>query len=274
MKAFFVADLHYHKAHPKAHKRELLTQQVSRLCHDLHAYKPDLLTLCGDSAYFEPGFSHHLALLAKIRQTYKGKIAFIVGNHELWGRQFGIPAHQLLTEGYLHFARRNDLHYLEDRNLTVEGVRFAGSYAHYDGSLAPEFNGAVIDCRDKGYINLGLKTNASFSTFMLDELSHRLNARGADALVTHTVPSIALIGREQNTAQQKYNTWAGTSHIQRIVDKHQPFVFFCGHSHANAYQKTPRTTLINIGHSWDEDKTSYHGVDFSDGSITWFRNFD
>lgn len=247
MKALVFSDLHFGKKNT-ADKLERLIQITER---------PDVVLLCGDNAELELDFSHHRLLFQALKLRFECPIAFIAGNHDLWGRTQDISSETLLYRRYPILAKQEEVTYLETGNLTIGDWTIAGTYGHYDFSFRKTTS---LDDLRAGEITIG-NTFRSWAdkTYMvwkkpdeetchklLDDFEKRLPA-GKLITLTHTIPSLAFNGWPNSPAQDFLASYSGSKHIGEIIENRQPEYHFCGHTHKYVQGKIGETIVTNVG---------------------------
>ncbi len=100
----------------------------------------DSLILCGDNAELFQGLHFHNRLFAFLRKTAGIPMAFVLGNHDLFGHimRRGVSYNELASklDQFSDLAKSYDLIHLEREDLMIGSFTIIGTYGHYDGSLS------------------------------------------------------------------------------------------------------------------------------------------
>ncbi len=228
----------------------------------------DAIVLGGDNAEISWNLNEHKVLINKLRKRFGATpIAFVLGNHELWGQWLHWPVKRLLEETFPAFAQRESLVYLERQNLGLNGVTIVGTYGHYDYSLGrtdkgvtldhitrgeKRFGRYVIQWGDKQQIDTQGRTDTDICEKLVKAFSDRMQtAIGEVISISHTVPSKELIGHPDSPEQDFLGAYSGSTRIGEVIKKYRGFLHLCGHTHAKAEGKIGKTRVINVGADYD-----------------------
>ena len=214
----------------------------------------DVFLMCGDNT--EPRISNYNRneFYRMLRQVSDIPIATVLGNHDLFGKEFptevSIEDIKNRQKGFENVFKDNNIINLDYQNLVIGDITVFGTYAHYDGTLSNSIS--EIDFKTAKYLN--------------DALKDRANVPGRKLLISHTVPTIDMIGREQDDLQKKrFNFFAGSSQLEKTIKQISPDWHFCGHSHAYAQSKIGRTPSFNVGS--ELQNLFYFILDFETGLV-------
>ena len=138
MKSLILTDIHYQQNNPVSRKK---LKDIMSIKDNINA-----VILCGDNAELSENESNHFFLFEGLRKRFDCPIGFVLGNHELWGKNIGIHSEELLNKLFLDLADKYNLTYLENENLVVENMTFIGTYGHYDYSFLKK--GKVVTIED------------------------------------------------------------------------------------------------------------------------------
>ena len=122
--------------------------------HRLQVVDADVIVLAGDIGVGLEGICWAASLL----QETKADIIYICGNHEFYGHEI----HQLHAEIKAFVASNSEgrLHFLDDEQVVIDGVRFLGSTLWTDLKLFGE------DLKDEGMLD----GNQSLNDFRLIDI--------------------------------------------------------------------------------------------------------
>ena len=210
--------------------------------------KGDLLVLAGDIAGSTSGLREYLKSLS-------GRIPLLVilGNHEFYGYELSRGRAQ-----YRHaLTRDNDplLHFLDDDEVIIGGVRFLGS------TLWTDFkNGRDGEASQKGYdYDGGLR---DFQTIKKGEgesirwqdlydvhkdslswLEERLSDpfSGPTVVVTHHAPSFL---SEAPQFADSPISGAFSSHLEGLIERYSPALWIHGHHHSTSDYRVGATRVL------------------------------
>lgn len=121
MRIIITSDVHFHFSW-----YDIFKHFVKRLT-ELEA---DLLILAGDIGEPLDVFSEALDLFADVAPQ---RVA-LAGNHDVWNRDMSYPSRELWEKKLPSTAVAKGYHWLEDENLSIDGLGIAGSLAWYDYS--------------------------------------------------------------------------------------------------------------------------------------------
>lgn len=253
MNLLVLGDLHYRKGNPVSELKLAKFNQLS---------KPDVLLLVGDNAEYDPRLLNYKKLFSHIDRVFDCAVVFVAGNHELWSNNSRWPlksAEALLFDTYPKFAERFGVHYLESENFIAGDWTIAGTYGHYDYSLGGPLSTATFDSQrhtldgrilhwgDRNRMCLERPSKVLCTTLMAG-LEHRLETVSGNLItVSHTVPSIAAIGKPRNKKQKFFDDFSGTTLLADTIAKHQPRYHFCAHTHEYTRTKIGDTLVVNTG---------------------------
>ncbi len=199
----------------------------------------DCLIMCGDNAEWNPGITNHRKLFDTIRQNTSKPVAFVEGNHELFGPELveNVTFNELKRRfrQYSLLGAEFTMIHLEEQNLMVEDITIAGTYGHYDGTLA----GKELPIDYKAVSQL------------VKNLEKKVEGKGRKIMITHSVPTKTMIGRPDGPVQNRYTPYAGSTQLEDSIQRIKPNWHFCGHTHAYAHSKINGTLSYNVG-------TDYH----------------
>jgi Icc-related predicted phosphoesterase len=260
MKLLAISDLHY-SLDDKISENKL--DALRKINNSL-----DLVVLCGDNAGVLRNFNNHHKLFSFLKEKFSCPIAFVCGNHDLWTKKIGIDYKKALYEVYPKIAGEHGLHYLEQENLKIGNFTIAGTYGHYDYSLA-RYSRAVTKENIESYSIFAfesiktwrdgekiLKINDSDKTIcdkLLDNFDLRLEKIDNKKLITvsHTIPSKRFSGHKDSFIQDWYLAYSGSRRLEKIIKKYSPRLHLCGHTHAIYGGKLGNTQVINIGSDYN-----------------------
>jgi len=210
------------------------------------------LVMCGDNAELSSNLENHKRLLKTIRSMSNIPAAFISGNHDLIGRDLlrGITIDKIKSRlnQYSILAREYGMVHLEEQNMVIDDLVVCGTYGHYDGTLS------------------GIKFEEDHKTVLklVKDLEYRADTPGRKMLITHSVPTKAMIGRLDGPVQDKFTPFAGSIELKEAICRIKPDWHFCGHTRAYACKKIGRTKSFNVGADYAD--LFYFVVDTSDSS--------
>jgi len=266
MNILILSDLHYIKDHkPSTSKRNALKRLAKKS-------EFDLVLLCGDNAELVKDYINHIELFEFLRDTFDCQIGFILGNHDLWGKEFGISSYDLLYDVFPEISYKLGLTYLETTNIIKDDWNIVGTYGHYDYSLANkgkivtqkaiENMFIVIDDKrlgwnDKRCMYWGGKKDKEVCNELVSNLEERINDQdGKLILITHGVPTYKLIGYPRSLKNDFLAAYSGSKRFAELCEKYPFEYYFFGHTHAHIEGKIGKAKAINIGS--DYDNLSYY----------------
>ena len=276
MKLLVLSDLHYNNGN---------NSRAYNLLKALNGINenPDALVLCGDNAEISDGFQNHFELFDALKKRFPIPTGFIIGNHELWGKERGINARVLLDAIYPDLAKEFDMTYLEQTNMSVNSHVVAGTYGHYDYTLGDpkiftkqeiETGIPVVAAEEEQFTAWDKRLidwQGLTDTKVCSSLVNRLDERLADAnkpliTISHTLPRRTLSGRHEQGRREEYlKLFNGSKLIDQVIINRKPNYHFCGHTHAYAITGIGTTVAVNVGSS--NNIFSYLTVDTERGKI-------
>ena len=120
--------------------------------------KPDALLLCGDNVEVSGNCRTHRYLFTFLRSKFDCPIGFVAGNHDLWTSRWQIKSEAMLNEILPEIAEKNKVEYLENKIMQVGKWNIAGTYGHYDYSLAGLSDKVTMQDVKNFYITIEGKT--------------------------------------------------------------------------------------------------------------------
>ncbi len=271
MKALIFSDLHFDSVLKDNYKWWELESRTANKEHIKSLeWGVDCVLLCGDNAELSKNFKNHKELFKLLRNTFECPIGFIIGNHELWKKQ--VSAETLLYKNFERLAKQEGLVYLENKNLRVKDWTIIGTYGHYDYSLGtahPDLNiteenfktgmaiigNKKITWMDKPFINLKGQTDKEFCDKLISRFEKKIQAaKGKLITISHTIPNKKVVGHKDSLKSDFLGAFAGTTKLEKILEKYDIAYHFCGHTHARATNIINKTKVVNIGSDYQELK--------------------
>ncbi|MFC1697712.1 metallophosphoesterase [Nanoarchaeota archaeon] len=256
MKLLILSDLHYNIDNDNSLIKEQLLKDLSE------EHKFDAVILCGDNAVPNKDFSNHLELFKNLKSYFDTNIAFVCGNHDLWTKQLGISSEKVLYEIFNDISKDLGLIHLEKDNLEIKDKIIAGTYGHYDYSLARMsdivtrkainrhlliYQNSHYPWMDNRFLDFNGKTNSEFCTELINKLDQRLDENKDIILISHTVPHYSVMGRGNDIDQDFYAAYSGTDMFLKLYQKYNIEYHFFGHTHAPSIKKFNNTLAVNVG---------------------------
>lgn len=255
MKALILFDLHYEYGNPISQRK---LERITSVEEDI-----DCLILGGDNAEISPSIGNHRILFEGLRKRFDCPAAFVVGNHDVWGRSINVSSKKLIDDVFPRIGREYGFTSLEQENLDVEETSFVGTYGHFDYSFLREGKGVSIEdllrgwiihgdkkttWHDKKYMDWEGRTDQEVCTELVDQFGERLKtANGKVISLSHTIPRPSLNGWPDSKMQYFIEPYAGANCIGDMIEKHGGEYHFCGHTHIMANDVIGRTNVVNVG---------------------------
>lgn len=194
------------------------------------------------------------ATVDALRERYPAvPIAWVKGNHDLWGREY--------TSIWDDCPRLDAVH-LETANLELADCTVVGTYGHYDyraglSSIALEqyesFSDGRVVWNDRYIQRLGM-TNPAIAAALAERFFERYRAaieRGLPIVVlTHTVPFGPTDDRMRSFITAYLANVAIGDFLQAVDTR--PAVVFCGHTHRPMRWEVGGMPVINVGSDYKQ----------------------
>ena len=191
-------------------------------------------------------------------------VIYVLGNHEYYKGSYPKTLHKI-TE----IAKETNVHVLENRAITIEGVRFHGATLWTDFSLFgnPRQYGSICQGkmndykkirRDPSYSKLRTIDTFQIHNKSINWLEKSLNESQNDTniVVTHHAPSIKSIP-EQYSEDPISSAYA--SNLEDTIAKYQPDFWIHGHIHEPKDYYIGKTQIICNPHGYiDEPYNGYN----------------
>lgn len=228
----------------------------------------DVMILAGDIITFAD-----FSPLEKIAQSWRKPILYVAGNHEFYTRtpmQDDIARFQAWAVDYPH------LHFLQDEQVTIDGVHFFG------GTMWTDFNDndffakqiALKQMNDYRMIRFSEKRNLlpddtivfykEFKSALLDWFQQPLN--GPRLVISHHVP---IPSKYDYYRESKVNPAYTALPMEKIIWENQPDVWVYGHSHEPDDRMIGKTRVISNPRGYPRDDGTFDCTDFDvNGLIT------
>lgn len=256
MKLLVLADLHYNGYRLKIEKLAKLEDNF------------DGVLLCGDNAEFVPSWVYHHKLFGFLRKKFSCPIGFVAGNHDLWGKKYGINGKDILDEIMPRIAKGYELSYLEKENLKIGKFTISGTYGHYDYSFAKFTRGLTMNAirnyslvipgkniiwKDGDCIDWQGKQDLEICHGLLNNLEQRVNGIDRNLIIiSHMVSNIPSIGHPEKSIIQDFcSAYSGSKKFEQLIQKHHPIFHLCGHTHAIADINIGETRVLNVGSDYN-----------------------
>lgn len=190
----------------------------------------DVLVLAGD-IFMARNSLQHIHLFA---QKFK-HVVYVAGNHEYYNAEFES------IQRHLHAIGSENVHYLENESVEIEGRRFCGSTLWY--SDFPD--NYLYECELNDFYKIKhdrMKWNRFAYNYGKNSKAWlRNNVREGDIVVTHMLPSEACVEaryRGENTNRFYFNN------CEDIIDANKPKLWIHGHSHTSLDMQIYDTRII------------------------------
>ncbi|MBI2629151.1 metallophosphoesterase [Candidatus Pacearchaeota archaeon] len=259
MRSLVLFDLHYQHNNPIS-KTKL--DKVAGIEGDF-----DSLILGGDNAELSTGLQNHRVLFERLRRRFECPIAFVLGNHELWGKLGNVSSWRLIYDIFPELGKEYGFTYLESENLDVESSSFVGTYGHFDYSFLRHDRGVSIEdllrgtfiverkkitWKDKINMDWEGKRDGDVCVELVDKFSERIKmASGKPISFSHTIPRLTLNGWPDSPSQYFMEAYSGSNLIGDVLQTSGGEYHFCGHTHARANDKIGKTIVVNVGSDYN-----------------------
>ena len=237
-------------------------QIISDLHHefgmsDISFESADVVILAGDVNIGTKGIEW-------IKSTIKDKpVIYVLGNHEYYKGTYPKTLHKILA-----LARETNVHVLENRAVTINGVCFHGATLWTDFSLFgnPRHYGSICQAkmndykkirRDPSYSKLRTIDTFHIHNKSMNWLENSLATSESETniVVTHHAPSIKSIPKQY---KEDPISSAYASNLEETIAIHQPDFWIHGHIHEPKNYYLGKTQVICNPHGYiDEPFNGY-----------------
>lgn len=229
---------------------------IEHVAKEAASVNPDVIVFAGDNAESISGTKKFEQLLKIYRRAYKGPLAVVLGNHDLYvNPKFTTDKTSLDLWNHILKDKAEKIGgviWLEDNNFIFENVALVGSYLHYDYSskdkvgpcagLADEYYRINKDIADIKY-HVGLPNDKEFAKQIGDKFRARLMSAQMDnnvskiIIVTHVPCMECLVTRRPQDYEWSKSTayFGNLSHEEYIKSCTKVVQVVSAHSHVQHF---------------------------------------